>query len=622
MKSQREQNPSRCFDFINVPNSGKGNTFLRHFRNHLQRNEIPVYGAIAYGYPYQIFDASHYDVCATFPDTHPYYTLLTDYGIHHFDYNHKHSFAAWCSNDTKSWFDKHDCQLLAGSTNNTYAKKWRTLFRDMTESSKPTFQKESAPIENPSTEAIGLSNQHNQNNQNINNSPYNSYTKPKQTMEKYDAFISCKSEDYPFAEEIYEFLTANKINVFLASKELRRLADSDYRDAIENALESAEHIIVFASNPDYIKSKWVKYEWGLFLNAKLNDFKSGNIITVLKDCTPKQIAFGLQPYESLKFENYKEAIVNYVETEESRKRLEEAKKDAEEEAKKQLEVLGRQLIEQAEKYHTEELPLRSRATKIKALKKQLQLNERQCPVCECRSDADSCPRCGWKFSPIDGIPGAEYLIDHNQTQIDTHRQLFLKVKGFETELQSLRKELLLKSSLINESNKTIADLKEELARCSKSKASDTYSSSNGQPTNDSPTPDGTYEVWIIEPSLSSDLFVKSFGIYEANNYQGKVAAFDDRDSANLVKLKIEARGAKAKILKRSKTAANKKAKSPSYEVSIIHPTTACDLFLKTFGIYTTTHYTGAVKTFASKQDALSLKNQLELRGATVKINEI
>lgn len=61
---------------------------------------------------------------------------------------------------------------------------------------------------------------------------------------EYDVFISCKSEDYIYAEEIYNFLKENGFNVFLANKELRQMGDSEYRKAISQALKSTYHLIV------------------------------------------------------------------------------------------------------------------------------------------------------------------------------------------------------------------------------------------------------------------------------------------------------------------------------------------------------------------------------------------
>jgi len=125
-------------------------------------------------------------------------------------------------------------------------------------------------------------------------------------------FISCKSDDYGYAEQVYEFLVSSGKKVFLASREIRKLGDSEYRDVIERALECSTHIIVLASNAEYILSKWVKYEWRLFLNGKLDGTKKGNIITILKDIEPKDIYFGLRAYQSIPFGEYRDSILDYT----------------------------------------------------------------------------------------------------------------------------------------------------------------------------------------------------------------------------------------------------------------------------------------------------------------------
>ena len=130
----------------------------------------------------------------------------------------------------------------------------------------------------------------------------------------YDVFISCKSEDYIYAEQIYDFLTQNGVNTFLASKELRNLADSEYRRAISNAMKSTYHMIVFASDASYIDSPWVYYEWDMFVNAKLKGFKQGQMFTILKDIVVENINMDLWKYESFDYEEYKNKILSYVET--------------------------------------------------------------------------------------------------------------------------------------------------------------------------------------------------------------------------------------------------------------------------------------------------------------------
>lgn len=154
---------------------------------------------------------------------------------------------------------------------------------------------------------------------------------------EYDVFISCKSEDYKYAEEIYDFLTSQGVNTFLASKELRNLGDSEYRRAISSAMKSAYHMIVFASKAEYVDSTWVYYEWDMYVNAMLKGFKKGQIVTILKDLKSEEINMDLWKYESFDYADYKDSILSYIETpsyierreEERRQRLEQERAEAE-----------------------------------------------------------------------------------------------------------------------------------------------------------------------------------------------------------------------------------------------------------------------------------------------------
>lgn len=254
-------------------------------------------------------------------------------------------------------------------------------------------------------------------------------------MAKYDVFISCKSEDYKYAEDIYEFLVANSINVFLASKELRKLGESEYRREISKALKDACHIIVFASRAEYIDSTWVYYEWDMFVNAKLKKFKNGNIITILKDVPTDAINMDLWKYESFEFDNYKASLLPYVETDASRARAEEAEhqklrekelqQKAEEESRRKNE-LKRDLIRFAEEYRQKEVALSVDGAKIKSQLKKLGVKEKKCPLCGAVNDVDNacCERCGWQFSPLDGIEGLEYLLSYDARLMELRKHIF------------------------------------------------------------------------------------------------------------------------------------------------------------------------------------------------------
>lgn len=239
-------------------------------------------------------------------------------------------------------------------------------------------------------------------------------------MAKYDVFISCKSEDYKFAEEIYDFLNANGIYTFLASKELRRLGESEYRRAISKALREACHLIVFASNPEYIESTWVEYEWDMFVNAKLKGKKSGNIITILKGVDTDDIPMDLWKYESFQFEDYRDGIIQYVETPESIARNTEKKKQEEETLRKKKEEeakaarareLKAKLATTAVEYKKSVSALQVDIDKINSLLEELDITTRECPICRTSIsiEANVCNICGWPISPLEGLPDLEYL---------------------------------------------------------------------------------------------------------------------------------------------------------------------------------------------------------------------
>ena len=131
-------------------------------------------------------------------------------------------------------------------------------------------------------------------------------------MEEYDIFLSCKSEDYELAEEVYFFLRNNGFRTFLSSKELRRMAIADYMEAISSALDSASHLIVLANKKEYVTSTWVKYEWSTFLNEILSNRKNGQIMTLLSGLAVKDLPIQLRKFESFSLQNYKQSILPYL----------------------------------------------------------------------------------------------------------------------------------------------------------------------------------------------------------------------------------------------------------------------------------------------------------------------
>ena len=135
---------------------------------------------------------------------------------------------------------------------------------------------------------------------------------------QYDIFLSCKSEDYRIGTEIYEFLTSCGYSVFIADRELRKLGKDDYGKEIDKALEEAFHLVVIATNVDYLyqdSSPYVYYEWHSFSEEKKCGRKQGNIITLLDDNIGiDQIPYALRHCQSIKLSEYRQ-ITDYVKTE-------------------------------------------------------------------------------------------------------------------------------------------------------------------------------------------------------------------------------------------------------------------------------------------------------------------
>lgn len=132
-------------------------------------------------------------------------------------------------------------------------------------------------------------------------------------MKKYDVFISSKSEDYHYAEEVYDFLTASGLSVFIASEELKKIGESQYADAIDEALDDSDHIVVVASSLDNIRSKWVKYEWSTFSNDLKSGYRDGNLLTILiGNIKLKDLPPSLRHHQSFNYESYKNDILGYL----------------------------------------------------------------------------------------------------------------------------------------------------------------------------------------------------------------------------------------------------------------------------------------------------------------------
>lgn len=133
--------------------------------------------------------------------------------------------------------------------------------------------------------------------------------------EQATVFISAKSADYGHARKVYHFLRDRGIAAFMSEESLPQLGNSDYREAIDEALDQAQHMIVVTSSAANARAPWVKAEWGLFVNEKRSGRKTGNLVTfVIGDMSPGDLPASLRYYEviSLHDDGSLEKVLPYV----------------------------------------------------------------------------------------------------------------------------------------------------------------------------------------------------------------------------------------------------------------------------------------------------------------------
>lgn len=140
---------------------------------------------------------------------------------------------------------------------------------------------------------------------------------------KYDVFISYKSEDFRIATSVHKFLTDNGLSVFFSQETLGNIGDSEYSAIIDHALENSNHMIVIASNPEYLTHGWVHYEWSTFSNELRCGYKTGNLITIL---TPgvqlSSLPVALRHRQSFTTKSYADNILGYLKNSETTQKVE------------------------------------------------------------------------------------------------------------------------------------------------------------------------------------------------------------------------------------------------------------------------------------------------------------
>lgn len=111
----------------------------------------------------------------------------------------------------------------------------------------------------------------------------------------YDIFISFASEDKRYAQRIYEYL-ARKSNkrIFFSDAILQ---DGNFSRQIDQALESAELLILVGTSTNKILKPFVEFEWRTFHLLSLTERKKRNLIPVMIGVDPQEMPLLLRLYQ-------------------------------------------------------------------------------------------------------------------------------------------------------------------------------------------------------------------------------------------------------------------------------------------------------------------------------------
>lgn len=106
----------------------------------------------------------------------------------------------------------------------------------------------------------------------------------------YDIFICFKDSDLAngikrtadsvAASEIYTYLTRKGYNVFFSRESLRDKVAENYEPYIFNALNTAQIMIVYGTNAEYMQSVWMKNEWSRYIEKIRNGDKQPNSLVI------------------------------------------------------------------------------------------------------------------------------------------------------------------------------------------------------------------------------------------------------------------------------------------------------------------------------------------------------
>ncbi|MET0645282.1 MAG: toll/interleukin-1 receptor domain-containing protein [Pyrinomonadaceae bacterium] len=125
-----------------------------------------------------------------------------------------------------------------------------------------------------------------------------------------EVFISFKhldengeeTRDFAIARNVATFLRQEGFRVFFSPESLEQIGTSTYKNAIDEALDSAPVLVAVGTTREHLMSKWVRYEWDGFLQDIIGGYKSvGELFTMVENMSPRELPRGLRLRQVFKY---------------------------------------------------------------------------------------------------------------------------------------------------------------------------------------------------------------------------------------------------------------------------------------------------------------------------------
>lgn len=136
-----------------------------------------------------------------------------------------------------------------------------------------------------------------------------------------EVFISYKqtdsdgqlTEDRRIAAELYESLTKQGCSVFYSNESLKEMGSFRYKADIDNALDSAQVMIVVLTKAEYATTEWVQYEWDSFFNDILSGIKpNAKLFTLTKDVSVSSLRRTLRNVQNFIYGDHESQLRDYL----------------------------------------------------------------------------------------------------------------------------------------------------------------------------------------------------------------------------------------------------------------------------------------------------------------------